>query len=102
MNTHNRKKNQDNADDKNGEIDWSLIHDRLENLSHRLAQDFVLSEDQTRVQLQARAQILAQPLDQKEKTEIIEVLTFSINQETYAIKTDLVTEIVKKFEITPV
>lgn len=102
MNTYNRKKNQDSTDDKNSEIDWSLIHNRLENLAHRLAQDFVLSEDQTRVQLQARAQILAQPLDQKENAEIIEVLTFSINQELYAIKTDLVIEIVKKFEITPV
>lgn len=83
-------------------IDWSEIHRRLDRAREAIEQGNVLTPEETRKVLKARACRLAQENQEPAMDgEILEVLEFSLGQESYGIETIHIREVCPLKELTP-
>jgi purine-binding chemotaxis protein CheW len=75
-------------------IDWSEIKSRVNALQESLHQKTILSPEERRSLLKARAQALAvEKKDEAVQQELIEVVVFGLASETYGIETAFVREV---------
>jgi purine-binding chemotaxis protein CheW len=85
-----------------GPIDWEKLRRRLAEATARSEAALEISEDRGRRIMDERARELAQvPEEEPEAGDRIEVVTFALGGEHYAIETRYVREIVRVTQITP-
>jgi purine-binding chemotaxis protein CheW len=84
-------------------IDWRLVHDRIETARLALEQDSGKTREETIGILKVRARTLSQERKEEDPdTEYIEVVEFSLAYEGYAIESSYVREVYPIKELTPV
>jgi len=82
-------------------FDWTAVHERLTQLTD-LRLDAVENAERTRAILDERARRLAQSPVPVEPVDMLELLTFSLGRESYAIETHYVLEIARLVDFTMV
>lgn len=86
-----------------GTIDWTAVRERLASASAATASALELPPDRARAVMDERARLLARPLAEREAPgQLVEVLTFSLGREAYAIESKHVREVVRLVDYTPV
>ena len=84
-------------------IDWQQVHQRLERARQATEEALHLSPERARAVMEARARALAQvPPQAPLADEILELVTFGLAGEHYAIETRCIREVVRFSEYTPV
>lgn len=84
-------------------IDWQQVRQCLARIMAATEAAQSLSPEQAREVLQARARILAQPPAMPPRaSEVLEAATFHLGEESYAIQTYYIREVVRLTEWTPV
>jgi len=84
-------------------IDWRRVYERLEQNEAAFREAVHLSPERARVVLDERARLLARaPVRQPSAAEVIEVATFTLAGERYAIATSSIRRVVRLEAITPV
>jgi purine-binding chemotaxis protein CheW len=84
-------------------IDWKQIHERLARARRATEESIRLSPERAREVMGERARLLARvPPRAPEAAEVIEVITFALAGERYAVETGHVREVVRFGELTPV
>lgn len=87
---------------KNGKIDWSEIHSRLDAAHATIEKGFSPGPDEKKRVLRARAKLLAKEPEKRETGEYIEVVEFLLAQEHYGIETRFIREVYPLRDYTPV
>lgn len=80
---------------------WTQIRQRLARFEERLAADFAVDGMERDLRLQARSQQWAQRVEEEQVEDWLEVLTFSISGELYAIESEYVDEVQPLTQYTP-
>ncbi|MEX6504029.1 chemotaxis protein CheW [Pseudomonas zhanjiangensis] len=80
---------------------WEQIHQRLAQFERRLAEGFALDPEERDRRLQARSRQWAAPLAQEQDEDWLEVLSFSLGGEHYAIESEHVAEVLPLAQYTP-
>jgi purine-binding chemotaxis protein CheW len=84
-------------------IDWQQVRERLATTGAALRGETRISPEAARALLEERARVLAQiPATGRTGAKIVEVLTFTLAQERYAIETRHVQETARFGDCTPV
>jgi purine-binding chemotaxis protein CheW len=84
-------------------IDWDQVRGRLARIDAAVAGAARLSPEQAQAVMQERARALARvPARPPDAAEVIEVATFSLAKELYAIETRHVCEVARFVDVTPV
>lgn len=88
---------------KGGSIDWQALRERLARAEAALARVLELSPERAQAVMNERARALARPVtDPAPARDAIEILTFALGRERYAIETRFVREVARLSEFTPV
>ena len=83
-------------------LDWHALHSRMKQAAQAIAQDLAPSEADQRAVLTARARALAQePLPAIQSEAFLEVVTFRLASETYALEAAYVQEVFPMKDFTP-
>lgn len=83
-------------------IDWQLARERLAQSTEALQGAFTIAPEKARALLKERARDLARPLAQVlAAAETLEILTFSLGNERYAVESRHVQEVVRLTDYTP-
>ncbi len=82
-------------------IDWKGLKERLAGAERTIAEGAVHTPEQVRGILESRARAAARPPTRLEEEESLEVLTFSLAGETYAVEIDWVREVCQLRDLTP-
>ena len=83
-------------------INWSEVHNRMEDTRQALTQGAVLSQQESRAILRARACALAQePHKTATAHEFIEIIEFCLATERYGLESKYVREVYPLKELTP-
>jgi purine-binding chemotaxis protein CheW len=86
-----------------GGIDWQLARERLARARKAVEESLRLSPEQARSVMEERARALARvPPREPAAAEVLEVVTFTLANERYAIETRHVREVVRFTDFTPV
>jgi purine-binding chemotaxis protein CheW len=86
-----------------GEIDWSAIHERLEQAAATTTSSFELAPERAKEVMERRARKLAQvPNRILPVAEVLESVTFALANESYGIETRYVREVIRLTDFTPV
>ncbi|HKI33968.1 MAG TPA: chemotaxis protein CheW [Gemmataceae bacterium] len=86
-----------------GSIDWRQIHDRLARARRATEESVQLSPERARAVMEERALALARvPPRAPDAAEVLEVVTFSLANERYAVETCHAHEVVRFGDLTPV
>jgi purine-binding chemotaxis protein CheW len=85
----------------NEEQRWTVIHQRLDQFEQRLAADFAVDAQEREQRLQARSRQWAARVEEEQVEDWLEVLTFSISGELYAIESEYVDEVMPLAQYTP-
>jgi purine-binding chemotaxis protein CheW len=88
----------------NSKIDWNEIKSRINSLEESLNQKIIMSPEEIRTILKARAQALAlEKKNEPDQKDFIEVIEFRLASETYGIETKYIREVypLKDFTILP-
>ncbi len=86
-----------------GPIDWSLVYDRLARSTAALSGTDTMSPERAQAILDQRARALATvPIEPPSASEVLDVATFTLTDERYAIETRFVRRVVSRWECTPV
>jgi purine-binding chemotaxis protein CheW len=84
-------------------IDWDEARRRLARAQAAAAATHSPSPERARAILEERARSLARPLPEaKARGEVLELLTFGLGRERYAIETRFVREVTRLSDLTPV
>jgi purine-binding chemotaxis protein CheW len=84
-------------------LDWQEVHDRLARAREALTTTDALSPERARSLMEERARALARPTTgASAAAEILEVITFALGRERYAIETRFVREVIRLVDFTPV
>lgn len=84
-------------------LDWERLHQRLARAAEAMEAAFLPSPEQARQELEARAQRLARPLGEAvDAAGRIEVVTWRVMTERFALETTYVREITRVRELTAV
>ncbi len=84
-------------------IDWKEVHERLERARIATEESLCLSPEKARKVMEERADELAKvPVRAPHATEILELVSFSLANEHYAIETRYVREVVRFTDFTPI
>jgi purine-binding chemotaxis protein CheW len=81
-------------------IDWRQAHERLRRL--QAADTTAVSSERARAVMEERARLLARTQSQAPVEETLEVVTFALAAERYAIETQYVRAVVRMVDLTPV
>jgi purine-binding chemotaxis protein CheW len=85
-----------------GPIDWENLRKRLEAATASSEAALEISEDRARQIMEERARALARaPEEKSEAGDRIEVVTFALGGERYAVETRYVREIIRVVQVTP-
>lgn len=88
--------------DRNGPIDWTEIHRRLEVVHERLSSEWTPTSEKVKEILRTRARILArEPNIEESDDESLEIVNFSLAYERYGVETTFVREVYPLRELTP-
>jgi purine-binding chemotaxis protein CheW len=82
-------------------VDWQTVREELQRLQSA-GQVAALSTEQTRAILDERARILSRPLIGSSPRDSLDVLTFAVGVERYAVETKYVKEVARLLHVTPV
>ncbi len=86
-----------------GSFDWERARRRLQQLADSLERREFLSAEQAKTLMDSRARALAQVPDEAPQTgEVVEVLTFLLAGERFAVETRFVREVFQAAAVTPV
>ncbi len=89
--------------DKNLKFDWQKAKQRLAHLAAAVEVGQHLSAERVKVILDERARALARlPMREVDTSEVLEVATFGLANEQFAIEARFVREVIRCSEITPV
>lgn len=95
------KSRTDNTD-RDGPIDWTEIHRRLEAVRERLSSEWAPTPEKVKEILRTRARILArEPNIEESDDESLEIVDFSLAYERYGVETTFVREVYPLREWTP-
>src|SRR5947209_17100846 len=84
-------------------IDWKQLRERLARAAQATEESVRLSPERARAVMEERARTLARiPPRAPHATEVLEVVTFGLADERYAVETRHVREVVRPAEFTPV
>jgi purine-binding chemotaxis protein CheW len=84
-------------------IDWKQVHARLARARQATEESVRLSPERAREAMGERARLLARvPPRAPEAAEVLEVVTFALGGERYAVETCHVREVVRFDDLTPV
>jgi purine-binding chemotaxis protein CheW len=84
-------------------LDWQEVHDRLARAREGLTTVDALSPEAARALMDERARALARaPTDSRTAGETLEIITFALGRERYAIETRFVREVTRLVDFTPV
>jgi purine-binding chemotaxis protein CheW len=84
-----------------GPIDWSALRERLESAAHGDSGDGTVSAERERAILETRARQLARPVDKPRALDGLELITFALGDETYAIETRFVMAAFRLTQLSP-
>ena len=91
------------AQARTGPIDWQRAHERLARLRAATEESLRLSPERARAVMEERARALARvPPRVPDATEVLEVVTFTLANERYALQTRYIREVVRFNDFTPV
>lgn len=83
-------------------LDWDAVKQRLARAQQARFSSEQLSPEQTKEIMDKRADALARVPDQKpDSSEILEVITFPLGKEQFALETNFVREVYRAGDITP-
>ncbi len=82
-------------------LDWADIRTRVEAAGRAISGDIEPSPEEVRERLQERARHLARPATARDGPEQLEVVTFTLANETYAIESRYVIEVFRLQELAP-
>jgi purine-binding chemotaxis protein CheW len=82
-------------------LDWADVRARVEAAGRAISGDLEPSPEEVREQLQERARHLARVLTAPRRHHQLEVVTFTLAGETYAIESRYVIEVFRLRELTP-
>ena len=86
-----------------GAIDWRQVHERLARARRATEESVRLSPERARAVMEERARTLARvPPRAPAAAEVLEVVTFRLAGERYAVETSHVREVVRFADFTPV
>jgi purine-binding chemotaxis protein CheW len=86
-----------------GKIDWQQLHDRLRRARQATEEALRLSPERARAVMEERARDLARVAPRAPlAAEVLEVVTFGLANERYAVETRHVREVVRFADFTPV
>src|SRR5207248_2562654 len=86
-----------------GEIDWKSVHERLARARTATEEALRLSPERAREVMEQRAHELAKvPARAPDATEVLEVVSFSLANERYAIETRHIREVIRFTDFTPI
>ena len=89
--------------DRAGPIDWRDVHERLQRYERAARESLRPTPERTQLVLEERARALAQiPSRPPSASEVLEVVTFDLGNECYAIATCQVRRVVKREQLTPI
>src|SRR3989304_5476286 len=84
-------------------IDWQEVRQRLARATAATTHALALSPEQAKAVMDQRARVLSRPpVEPHSATNPLEVVTFSLGNEEYALETRFVCEIVRVGNWTPV
>jgi purine-binding chemotaxis protein CheW len=84
-------------------LDWREVHERLGRLAEATRQALAPTPEQARAVLDERARLLARvPPRPPGPAEVLEVVTFTLAFERYAIETQYIAKVVRLTDFTPV
>lgn len=88
---------------KRGPIDWQAVRERMARTEAALTKALVLSPERAKELMDERARALARQAGEGIAAgEMLEVLTFALGREHYAIEARFVREVTRLVEFTPV
>ncbi len=91
------------ATTRTGAIDWKDLHARLDEAWAKIEASLSLSPEEAQVKMEERAGALARvPPRPPHADEVLEVATFILANERYALETRHIREVVRFSEFTPV
>lgn len=82
-------------------IDWADLRRRVEAAGHAVAEGFTASPERTRELLEERARRLAQAVTPPAAGDRLDLITFALANETYAIEARYAWEVFRLGELTP-
>ncbi|HEX2091725.1 MAG TPA: chemotaxis protein CheW [Longimicrobiaceae bacterium] len=85
-----------------GPVDWASIRERMEAAGRAVGGRAAASREESRAVLEARARELARPHAAPRGEESLEVVTFTLAGETYAVESRFVVEVCRISEFTVV
>ncbi|NQD96998.1 chemotaxis protein CheW, partial [Pseudomonas sp. CrR25] len=80
---------------------WQRIRERLAQFEQRLASEFAIDIDTRDRRLQERARQWAASVEEEQSEGWLEVLSFNLGDETYAIESEHVAEVMPLAQFTP-
>jgi len=83
------------------EARWTQIRERLAEFERRIDSGFALSAQERDAHLQTRTREWAATVEEEHPDAWLEVLTFSLGEEVYAIETEHVAEVMPLLQFTP-
>lgn len=84
-----------------GPVDWADIRRRVEAADRRLLEATEVSSERARDVLEERARALARPVVAPPAGEMVELITFALAREMYAIESRFVLEVFRLRELSP-
>lgn len=88
---------------KGAPIDWQAVHERMARAQAETRSALALPPERAAAVMDERARLLARsPADAKPSGEVLELLTFALGRERYAIETRFVREVTRLLDFTPV
>ncbi len=85
-----------------GPIDWAAVRERMARANEALETSLAMSAARAQEVMDARARRLARRAAEAPVGEVLQVLTFALGRERFAIETRFVREVAKLSEFTPV
>jgi purine-binding chemotaxis protein CheW len=84
-------------------IDWRAVHERLQRYEQAARETLHPTPERSRLILEERARALSQiPVRPPSASEVLEVVTFELGSECYALETRQVRRVVKRELVTPI
>jgi len=96
------KSSGDREDRPDVEIDWSRLRARLDRAMSATEETTRSTPERARQVMDERARVLARASESEVSRETVEVVTFSLANELYALETRYVWEVVRLKDFTPV
>jgi purine-binding chemotaxis protein CheW len=84
-----------------GPVDWAEIHSRVEAAGRAVAGETAASPERVRQVLEERARALARPAAPPPAGDTLELITFALANEVYAIESRYVVAVFKLIDLSP-